>query len=1552
MAGVGGKINIKVNLQEIERLKKEIKEVKEQILNLSGSDVQKYLDGLNQKYQDLNKQLQVAGEEAMNMAREIDSLNEKYNQQKSTIEQYENQIISLTDQLKNSAKGVNSPEYQELEKDLQKVESAYEKVTQEAENTKQAVSQKMGVTGNVDKFFDGIEKNADNFVDAINRQREAIKKMELDYINTREKMSELGKRKNYSPENMAEYEKLKKLMVEIRSDISLEKKDLSALEKAYKQFMDSRTEATETYLVQMRKLREEMAQLVNADGSVSPQNLQRYEELKTKLSEVGTAYRRVQAEQKLLTSTGSAQLAGVIQGITGLSGAFAAGQGVVSLFVKDNEKLAAIQTKLQAAMAITIGLQQVSNTLRATSAFRTQTVTKATQLLASANTWLTTTLGISNVAAKALMATLTLGLSVAITGVIYLINKYTSDQEKAAATTKKFNESVASSVASQTMEYEKLRKQWVAAKDDLKQKEKLVRENIDAYNTFGVKINDVKDAENLFVKNAEAFRDSMMLRAKSVAAMELATEKYKEYLTAMADAEKRTTDRSFTQAMSDGAESLLNRFESFVQTISSGKYVQNLGEDYFAKQASNRDKSDAERLNKESQEWFEKAFGYDEESRKKLKESGGKLTDEIAEGSKTHWQSIRDQQQKIMDANLPDSSLFKAAKKQRDEAAKILEQWDKTNFKSQESAAEKARKQAQELSKAKEKQSSQDARAAKDLEFQIIEAEIKAKDEGSAKVLAQMDFNYKKEKEALKRQQEDILKSRKENARAAFEADINNKGKSFDDTAIKLTAEELEKYKKIQEKNDESYQNDKLNLELQYMRDYIKEYGTFQQKKLAIAQEYDKKIAASQNEWDKKSLEAQKKRAMSAVDFDAINKRIDWQGVFGNMTGMLDSQLKETLSGLKEYVKTDQFKASSDTDKKTVYDAIAQLRSVIPGGQGTLDFNTIRRQMDDLGAAINELQAATLNEKTAYENLDKAQKKYDDALKSGSQTLIDSAKQSLDAAKNSAGEASDAYKNAESNVQGLGSSFKETATDTIDGLNSVADGLNSFSSNSLPQIFKGLQNTVTGLSKLNIGGKVSEAVGTLSETLSSAGFIGQIISAVLSILDILKEGVGTLVANLIDTILNAVDGILKNILTGKLFTQISNSLKTGIGNILNTISFGGFNSLMNSINGSNAKETAETISRLTSSNDALRVSVDALKDEIAGANGAKSIQAYNEAVQAQERYNENLRQILDAQMRYHGSHHSNAYYWNLDPNSIKQVNTLLGTSLNNTWSDFSRLTAEQMDDIRKHLPDVWSEMTNQGKYADRFKDDWNNYADQAGKVDELTKEIRENMAQVSFSSLRDSFVNALMDMESDAEDFADDFQEMMMKALLNAKIGNLLDTELSEWYDSWTETMRAQGGKLTPDQIDDYRDEWDRFVQMGIDARDEMAKITGYTGKDSSSTSQQASRGGFETMSQDTASALEGRFTAMQMNLISIDGNVARIAQWNQPVGDKFNFDSMAVPMMSLNESSLRIERMIEENRNIAISSYYELKDINKNTKELYQMNERLGQMNSKLDNL
>ena len=419
------------------------------------------------------------------------------------------------------------------------------------------------------------------------------------------------------------------------------------------------------------------------------------------------------------------------------------------------------------------------------------------------------------------------------------------------------------------------------------------------------------------------------------------------------------------------------------------------------------------------------------------------------------------------------------------------------------------------------------------LQRQNQQDEANLLEEGTAKKLAQIKADFDAQDQAIKKKAKDFAKINKE---------ASVKGVNADGLTTEQQSE-IDKANKLNSDNQVKQEGEVYKAELESMRGYLKEYGTFQQQKLAIAEEYAEKIRKAQGEGERLTLEKQRDSAIRNVDNKAISQNIDWQIAFGNLAGILDSQLKETFEGLKEYVKTDEFKRAPNTDKQIIYEAIERLREVVPTGEGTLDFSLIKSQMDKLGEAINAHQAATFTQTLAQDNLTKATENYNKSLESGDESQIKSTKTTLDIAKKAKVNADKAYDDTKDKMQNIGQEFKDTASETVSGLNLVGEGFRGFASKSLPEIFRGLQNTVAGLAKLDIKGKVGDAISSFSKAISNAGVVGQIIGAVLSILDVLKDGIGPLISGIIDTILGAINGIIKNIISGKMFVQIFSSIR-------------------------------------------------------------------------------------------------------------------------------------------------------------------------------------------------------------------------------------------------------------------------------------------------------------------------------------------------------------------------------------------------------------------------
>lgn len=227
----------------------------------------------------------------------------------------------------------------------------------------------------------------------------------------------------------------------------------------------------------------------------------------------------------------------VLEVMGGISGAFSAAQGAVGLFAGENENLQKIMVKVQSLMAITIGLQQVAKTLNKDSYTQLVLVRKAKELLTVAETKFATALGISNVAAKALMATLTLGLSVAITAAIALISKFISKNREAKKAQEEFNNKVVEAAAEPVTAIIELSNAWNRLGNDMAAKNKFIEDNKDRFEGLGFSIKSVKDAEDLLVANKGKFIEACLQRAKALAVQELAVEKCKEVLKAQQELE-------------------------------------------------------------------------------------------------------------------------------------------------------------------------------------------------------------------------------------------------------------------------------------------------------------------------------------------------------------------------------------------------------------------------------------------------------------------------------------------------------------------------------------------------------------------------------------------------------------------------------------------------------------------------------------------------------------------------------------------------------------------------------------------------------------------------------------------------------------------------------------------------------------------------------------------------------------------------------------------------------------------------------------------------------
>lgn len=797
---------------------------------------------------------------------------------------------------------------------------------------------------------------------------------------------------------------------------------------------------------------------------------------------------------------------------------------------------------------------------------------------------------------------------------------------------------------------------------------------------------------------------------------------------------------------------------------------------------------------------------------------------------------------------------------------------------------------------------------------------INAMNEGYSKELAQITENADKERKAVEEGIDKLVEARKKRDQAVWvnsgkgrKANLWKQSKTNEEYKNEVLNETMKDSKgnpvKVNGMNmtigmsvanqmnairDKAVKQneDVLAKEAQSMYDYLKTYGTFQEQKLAIAADYAKRISEVENstdsdsskQWKIKSLKEEQKKETDSVEASAIMQKIDWYQVFGNVGGIMKDALVPLLADLDKFVGTDKFQNLGADQQKSIVDAMQNIRNSIG--------NTSDLGWKDLARDVVAYQDALKNAKIAQEEYTKTetlliprikvlQEQIESAKKSGNVAEQTRLQEELNKVQGQLAESGKKIVTANTKVRTSGQKLAQTTQNVTQPISAIHEFLSTSGLSDLASLwdsFDQLKGGIDGLKALDeaknaadglkdMGKEAGDAAAkagkeagdALGEGLSKAGLIGQIVAAILKILDVLKDGIGTLISSLIDTVLNAVNGILKNILSGDFITQIGGSLVSGIGNILNTISFGGFNSLFGV--GGNAKEVNRTIDKLTARNEILTDAIDRLRDSIDKTSGIKAVEDSEKAEKLQKEKEQNLKDIMVAQMGYHGSHGSfNSYFRGFSQEQINKVSEAIGRQWNGNLSDIR--SADEANALLQN-PDIVNKIQNTGKgnYGGRVLEKLKDYAAEAGTLEDIADDLAESLTQISFDSLKSEFIDTLMDMNSSAQDFSDNFSKMLMQAVLKAKVDDLLGNDMQAFYDEWTERAKANGGKLSQTDINELKGRYDEMVQEGLKIRDEVAEITGYK----QSYEQSASSGSFESMSQDTGEELNGRFTAVQI---------------------------------------------------------------------------------------
>lgn len=205
-----------------------------------------------------------------------------------------------------------------------------------------------------------------------------------------------------------------------------------------------------------------------------------------------------------------------------------------------------------------------------------------------------------------------------------------------------------------------------------------------------------------------------------------------------------------------------------------------------------------------------------------------------------------------------------------------------------------------------------------------------------------------------------------------------------------------------------------------------------------------------------------------------------------------------------------------------------------------------------------------------------------------------------------------------------------------------------------------------------------------------------------------------------------------------------------------------------------------------------------------------------------------------------------------------RISSAVGESVTNAET-LLNLSAEQLEEVLAD-PKLVSVLNTVNEDFIKYIQDIVNGSE---KLEDIQNQVKEQLTQVSFDSVFDSFVDTLMNMDSSAKDFADDFTSYMQKAILSTMLGKTYEKRLQEWYDAFASANEDKGG-ISSDEYKNLQEQWNSIVNDAIKERDELKDLLGWSSV--TSASQDSTKRGFGTeMTHEDVGELSGRFTALQM---------------------------------------------------------------------------------------
>ena len=716
--------------------------------------------------------------------------------------------------------------------------------------------------------------------------------------------------------------------------------------------------------------------------------------------------------------------------------------------------------------------------------------------------------------------------------------------------------------------------------------------------------------------------------------------------------------------------------------------------------------------------------------------------------------------------------------------------------------------------------------------------EIDLMKEGTEKKIAQINLDYKVQIETIKKQADEWAKEQGGTLSAQQTMQVSIAYSLAKKTRERDTTEVFQK--QIEEEN-------------KAMNDYLKEYGDYQEKRLAITEEYNQKIAQATTEGEKLSLRKGLESAIKELDFSQFKTSINFADIFGNLDAQTTSSLTSLRDKLQEYI-NQAAKDLKPDDLKELQDAFSNINLKIAD----------RQPFKELKSGLEDYKAAQEAVSLAQQDLDK--------VMSGGEVIVGLYSDETGQLVKKLLTQEQAEKNlskAQSDRQKTLATLNQSLKSIGDNGKKVVDGVNS----------------LTGM-LADLGVNVSEDVS------KSVDGIGQVFEGLANI-DLTKPG------SIITSSMKIVGGLGKTI--GGLFGGKSKAER-------------------------DAERLAKVTDKIAQTNEIINNLIDKRVDLIKEATAAEREGLKESSLDIIERQ----RKMMEAQFQ-------------------KLLgNELLGKKGKNNDLDVKDLGISSIEDLANFLTsDKLVELMENG-YGITDKDKWYGIVEEWEKLNDQADKLKETVSEINtgitFDEARDGLDDLLLSADTTFRDISDNFEGYMRKSVLRMVKSNYLNDAMQKWYDQFEE--RTSDDVLSDEDINDLRQQYEEIYNKAQKEINDKLAAAG-VGLEGASSSQESSKKGFATASQDQIEELNGRFTA---------GQIAWEETKNQAVMQTEKLSILNIKTESLVNVASDQRNIADETRTILANSYLELQQINENTgaiiKPITEIRDKMNSWDSKIRNM